>query len=138
MADRHDWTELHRLGYIYAALASSDGSITSDELEILCEKLAEWNPDVERKELIQIVMTAVSALGEDKGREDSEPLDRSVDFVAKNLDDGARAAALDDLLAIAGADGTVWPSEGDLLLTIRKAWNPDRSGHRTLTRPPEP
>jgi uncharacterized tellurite resistance protein B-like protein len=135
MSVRDDWTELHHLAYIYAAIASSDGSISEDEMEVYCHKLHQWNPDVDAEELMQLVMAAVSALGRDKERVGGRYLNKSIEIVAGALDDEGRAAALDDLLAIAAADGTLMPGEGELLLTIRKAWEVDRTdrrGRRTL------
>lgn len=123
MAKRDDWTELHHIAYVYAAIASSDGSIANEELEVFCHKLHEWNPEIDTDELMQVVMSAVSALGSDIERgEDDEKLDESIEIVAGALDDEGRAAALDDLLAIAAADGTLMPGEGELLLKVREAW----------------
>ena len=124
MPNRDDWTELHHLAYVYAAIASSDGSVTNEELEVLCYKLHQWNEDIDVNEIVQIVMTAVAALGQDKEDEDIEPLNASVKLVADALDDDGRAAALGDLLSIAAADGTLVPDEGDLLMMIQKAWEP--------------
>ena len=124
MSNRDDWTELHHLAYVYAAIASSDGSVTNEELEVLCYKLHQWNEDIDVAEIVQIVMTAVAALGQDKEDEDLEPLRASVQLVADALDDDGRAAALGDLLSIAAADGTLVPDEGDLLMMIQKAWEP--------------
>lgn len=124
MPNRDDWTELHHLAYVYAAIASSDGSVTNEELEVLCYKLHQWNEDIDVNEIVQIVMTAVAALGQDKEDEDIEPLNASVKLVADALDDDGRAAALGDLLSIAAADGTLVPDEGDLLMMIQRAWEP--------------
>ena len=124
MPNRDDWTELHHLAYVYAAIASSDGSVTNEELEVLCYKLHQWNEDIDVSEIVQIVMTAVAALGQDKEDEDIEPLNASVKLVADALDDDGRAAALGDLLSIAAADGTLVPDEGDLLMMIQRAWEP--------------
>jgi uncharacterized tellurite resistance protein B-like protein len=124
MSDRDDWTELHHLAYVYASIASSDGSVTNEELEVLCYKLHQWNEDIDVNEIVQIVMTAVAALGQDKESEDLEPLHASIQLVADALDDDGRAAALGDLLSIAAADGTLMPDEGDLLMKIQKAWEP--------------
>ena len=38
MSDRKGWRELHHLAYVYAAVASSDGSISTDELEVFCQR----------------------------------------------------------------------------------------------------
>lgn len=142
MSDRERWSELHHLAYVYAAVASSDGSISNEELEVFCQRLHDWNPDVEREELMPIVMTAVSALGEDQGTVRPRQLTRSVEVVARALDDDGRAAALDDVLAIAGADGSLQPGEGELLLRIRDAWGPGPGElrarrHRQLDDPRE-
>ena len=124
MSNREHWSELHHLAYVYAAVASSDGSISKDELEVFCQRLHDWNPDVERDALMQIVMAAVAALGEDIEEALERQLARSVEIVARALDEDGRSAALDDVLAIAGVDGSLEPGEGELLLKIRDAWGP--------------
>jgi uncharacterized tellurite resistance protein B-like protein len=122
MPNRDDWTILHHLAYVYAAVASSDGSITNEELEVLCFKLHQWHDEIDVDELMPIVMTAVAALGEDKEAETVEQLDESIALTADALDDDGRAAALGDLLSIAAADGALLPGEGDILIKIRQAW----------------
>jgi uncharacterized tellurite resistance protein B-like protein len=124
MPNRDDWTELHHLAYVYAAVASSDGSVTNEELEVLCYKLHQWFDDIDVNELVQIVLTAVAALGQDMERDDQKPLHASIGLLAEALDDDGRAAALGDLLSIAAADGALVPDEGDVLVMIQKAWEP--------------
>lgn len=133
MPTRDEWTGLHHLAYVYAAVASSDGAITNDELDVFCEKLHQWNPDIPADELMQIVMTAVAALGSDIEEHEASNLRDSVQLVAEVLDEEGRAAALDDLFAIAAADGTFMPGEGNLLVEIREAWGADQ-----IKRPPQP
>jgi tellurite resistance protein len=137
MTDRNDWTVLHHLAYVYAAIASSDGAISSEELEVFCKNLHEWIPDEDPEDLMEKVMAAVAALGEDKEHKELGHLYRSIGVVAEKLDDEARTAALDDLLAIAAADGVFDPGEGALLLRIRQAWGTDpavRRADRKLER----
>lgn len=124
MPNRDAWTEMHHLAYVYAAVASSDGSVTNEELEVLCYKLHLWNEDIDVNELVQIVMTAVAALGQDKDEDDEAPLRESINLVAAALDDDGLSAALGDLLSIAAADGALVADEGDLLVMIREAWEP--------------
>jgi uncharacterized tellurite resistance protein B-like protein len=133
MPTRDQWTGLHHLAYVYAAIASSDGKITNDELDVFCKKLHQWNPDIPADELMQIVMAAVAALGADIESQEASNLRDSVELVAEVLDDEGRAAALDDLFAIAAADGTFMPGEGNLLVEIREAWGADQ-----LKRRPRP
>lgn len=123
-SERANWTELHHLAYVYCAVASSDGSISTDELEIFCERLHDWNRDVGIEQLMPVIMTSVAALGQDDGRARERQLKESVEVVALALDEDGRGAALDDVLAIAGADGNLEPDEGVLLLKIREAWGP--------------
>jgi uncharacterized tellurite resistance protein B-like protein len=130
MPRRDQWTALHHLAYVYAAVASSDGTITNDELDVFCKKLHEWNPEIPADELMQIVMTAVAALGADIENQEANPLRDSVELVAKVLEEEGRAAALDDLFAIAAADGTFIPGEGNLLVEIREAWGADEMKRR--------
>ncbi|NIR45943.1 MAG: hypothetical protein GWN99_16005 [Gemmatimonadetes bacterium] len=125
MTDRDDWTVLHHLAYVYAAIASSDGSVSNDELEVFCKKLHEWIPEEDPEDLMSTVMQSIAALGEDKERGELGHLYRSIGAVAEDLDDDARTAALDDLLEIVAADGQFEPGESDLLRRIRQAWGAD-------------
>lgn len=127
MSNREAWTDLHHLAYVYAAIASVDGSISKDELEVFCQKLHEWRRDVDLDELMPLVLEAVSALGEDQERGDLQQLTASVAVAARVLDAESRATALDDLLAIAAADGKLLPGEGEFLLMVRKAWQVDQA-----------
>jgi hypothetical protein len=122
MPNRDDWTILHHLAYVYAAVASSDGSITNEELEVLCYKLHQWHDEIDVDELMPIVMTSVAALGEDMDSGDDAQLDASIDLTAEALDDDGRSAALGDLLSIAAVDGALLPGEGEILVKIRQAW----------------
>lgn len=128
MANREDWTPLHHLAYVYAAIASSDGSISSDELEVLSGKLHQWNTDIDAGELMEIVMTAVSTLGRDKVQENGDNLPASILVVADAIEPASRVAALDDLVSIAGADGKFKGDEGKLLLEIKAAWETYHGG----------
>jgi tellurite resistance protein len=130
MTDRDSWTVLHHLAYVYAAIASSDGLITNDELEVFCQKLHDWVPSEDPESLMQTVMASIAALGEDKEKQELGHLYRSIGVVADELDDEARGAALDDLLAIAAADGMYEPSENALMLRIRQAWGTDNQTRR--------
>jgi uncharacterized tellurite resistance protein B-like protein len=122
MTDREGWTDLHHLAYLYAAIASGDGSVSSDELEALCDRLHRWASHLDARALMPVVMTALSACGEDRDAGDVGQLYLSVEAVSRGMDEPARKAVLDDLLGIAGADGTLERGEGELLLLIRNAW----------------
>lgn len=121
MSSRKGWSPLHHLAYIYAAIASVDGSVSNPELEVLCDKLRQWKPDLDDRALMPVVVTAVAALGSDVDASDIDRVHDSVKIVARTLDAEQRGAILDDLITIAGADGFFLPGEGDVLLMIRDA-----------------
>lgn len=121
MSSRKGWSPLHHLAYIYAAIASVDGSVSNTELEVLCDKLRQWKPELDDRALMPIVVTAVAALGSDVDASDIDQVHDSVKVVARTLDAEQRGAILDDLISIAGADGLFLPGEGDVLLMIRDA-----------------
>lgn len=134
MPAREGWTPLHHLAYLYAAVASVDGSVSNEEFGVLCDKLHRWDPEMEDRRLVRIVMGALSTLGSDTAADDRDQLHASIEALAVVLDAEERGAALDDLLSVAGADGVFVAGEGHLLLTIRQAWeaHPDSSPpHRT-------
>ncbi len=114
---------MNHLAYVYAAIASGDGSISEEELAALCEALHKWESDLSESELMPVVMRGVSTLGDDRQRGDNEQLHASIEVLARSLDQEGRAAVLDDLLDIAGADGAFLPGEGDVMLLIKQAWD---------------
>jgi uncharacterized tellurite resistance protein B-like protein len=127
MTERDDWTVIHHLAYVYAAIAFSDGSISDDEMEVFCRNIERWTPEGGSDDLSQTVMTVIGAVAEDAERQEHGNLYRSVGVVADELDDDARGEALGDLLDIAAADGRFDPSENALLVRLRQAWGADSS-----------
>ena len=106
MTERDDWTVIHHLAYVYAAIAFSDGSISDDEMEVFCRNIERWVPQEGSDDLSQTVMTVIGAVAEDTDRQELGHLYRSVGVVADELDDDARGEALGDLLDIAAADAS--------------------------------
>jgi uncharacterized tellurite resistance protein B-like protein len=127
MTERDDWTVIHHLAYVYAAIAFSDGSISDDEMEVFCRNIERWVSQEGSDDLSQTVMTVIGAVAEDADRQEQGHLYRSVGIVADELDDDARGEALGDILDIAAADGRFDPSENALLVRLRQAWGADSS-----------
>lgn len=127
MTERDDWTVIHHLAYVYAAIAFSDGSISDDEMEVFCRNIERWVPQEGSDDLSQTVMTVIGAVAEDADRQEQGRLYRSVGIVADELDDDARGEALGDILDIAAADGRFDPSENALLVRLKQAWGADSS-----------
>lgn len=122
MADRQGWTELHHLAYLYAAVASRDGSISDDEADVLCRRLHRWHSDMAITRIIPVVMAAVRALSADSEEQRDRQIGESVGVVAGALDVEDRATAFEDLRTIAEADRDLHAREGQLLGEIREAW----------------
>jgi hypothetical protein len=122
MAERQGWSELHHLAYLYAAVASRDGSITDDEADVLCRRLHRWHSDMAITRIIPVVMAAVRALSRDSEGQRDRQIAESVGVVADALDEGGRATAFQDLRAIAEADSDLHAREGQMLGEIQEAW----------------
>ena len=136
MPAREGWGSLHHLAYLYAAVASVDGSVSNEEFGVLCEKLHRWDPEMEDRRLVRVVMGALSTLGTDTAANDTDQLHASIEALAVALDAEERGAVLDDLLSVAGADGVFAPGEGHLLLSIRQVWEA-HPGSRPPRRDPK-
>ena len=122
MADRQDWTDLHHLAYLYAAVASRDGSITDDEADVLCRRLHRWHSDMAITRIIPVVMAAVRALSSDSEEQRDGQIAESVRVVADALEERDRTTAFADLQAIAEADSDLHAREGQLLGEVQEAW----------------
>jgi uncharacterized tellurite resistance protein B-like protein len=127
MSNRDAWTAYHHLGYLYAAVASSgDCSVGQAEMDVMSARLQEWNTDMNVADLVEIVVEATRAFAEDaRLRGWPETVAASAEILRAELDEEDRAAAIDDLLAIAEADGSVLPDEEQMLDVIRRVWEID-------------
>ena len=125
--NRHEqyegWTALHDMALVYLVLAhGSDREVTTDEVDVITRKLAEWMPDAPESDVLSVVKGAmgVYAQGADK-----RMLAESVDAIRRFVPEHQRTTLLDDLRSIAEADGAMIQAEEELITRLRAAWMGD-------------
>lgn len=120
---RASWGVLHDLAYIFLVLAhSTDDELSDTELEVMFNKLREWEPGVPPDEVERVLEEAMSAYAE--GR-DAERLESAIQSVRRRLPREQRMAALNDLVKIANADGVFLDDEEDLINHLLSEWDVD-------------
>lgn len=117
------WGVLHHLAYIFLVLAhGTDNELSDTELQVMYNKLREWEPAVSPAEVERVLEEAMGAYS--KGR-DSERLEAAVRSVRDKLPREQRMAALNDLVKIANADGVFLDDEEDLINHLLSEWDVD-------------
>jgi tellurite resistance protein len=109
-----DQAELtHALAFLYLAAAqATDGTLTPDEMRTLAEKLGTRAPDLSLEDLGSLLRQTVDAYKAIGSVE--EKLERAhahAETLRDAIDEKMRQAIVDDLLAIARADGNVSDEE---------------------------
>ena len=122
-AAKTKWGVLHDLAYIYLVLAhSTDYDLSETEMQVMLNKLHEWQPQVAQGVVKTVLSGALNAYAEG---EDQERLERSIQSVRRSLPREQRMAALNDLVKIANADGVFLDNEEDLINHLLSEWDVD-------------
>ncbi len=117
------WGVLHDLAYIFLVLAhSTDDDLSDTELEVIFNKLREWEPGVPPDDVERILQDAMHVYSE--GRDDHR-LEVAIRSVRERLPREQRMAALNDLVKIANADGVFLDDEEDLINHLLGEWDVD-------------
>ena len=110
----------HALAFLYLAAAqATDGTLTADEMRTLAEKLGTQAPELTLEELGLVLRQSVDAykaLGTVEQK--LERAHAHAETLRDALDEAQRKAIVDDLLAIARADGRVSDEEVAFIATI--------------------
>ncbi len=115
------WTALHDLALIYLTLAhSTDHDLTSEEADAITRKISEWVPDSSESDILRVVHGAMNVYAQGP---DKRAFTESVEAVRRLVPEHQRQSLLDDLEAVAQADGGVSESERDLIDRLRNAWD---------------
>lgn len=121
--ERTSWGVLHDLAYIFLVLAhSTDDELSDTELEVMFNKLREWEPAVHPDDVERVLEQAMGVYSQ--GR-DSERLESAIRSVRQRLPREQRMAALNDLVKIANADGVFLDDEEDLINHLLSEWDVD-------------
>lgn len=113
---------LRDLALLYLAVAqSSDDALSSAELETVTDTLHHHFDDLDRAEVQNLVMEAMTEHLEAPAR--NAAARQMVSDLGEGLTGPQQRAVLDDLGRIARADGVLLDSERELLAAIAEAWN---------------
>ncbi|MCA9654168.1 MAG: TerB family tellurite resistance protein [Myxococcales bacterium] len=101
------------LAFLYVTFGqATDGTLTADEMRTLAEKLGKRAPELSLEQLGQVLRSTVTAYKGVGSRE--EKIERAQQHAAvlrDSVDEGMRQAIINDLSAIAAADGEVSDQE---------------------------
>jgi serine/threonine protein kinase len=104
---------VHALAFLYVTMGeATDDNLTPDEMRTLADRLHRRAPDLSLEHLGQVLRQTVQAYKEASTRE--EKLRRALQYASilrNTLDVAVRRAILDDLRAVAEADGVVLSEE---------------------------
>lgn len=115
------WTALHDLALIYLTLAhSTDHELTTEEVDAITGKISEWMPDAADSDVMLVVQGAMNVYAQGP---DKRAFAESVDAVRRLVPEHQRQSLLDDLEAVANADGGISDNERVLIDRLREAWD---------------
>ena len=118
--DLPDWSLLHDISLVYLVLAhATDNELSDDEIEVIIERLQEWQPDLAEEDVREVLRGALQVYADEP---DEDTLGASVSAIREGLPVVQRLAVLDDLIHIAEADGTVNEYEEEMISTLSQAW----------------
>lgn len=118
--DVDDWTLLHDIGLIYVILGhSTDGDLSKAEIDVLVERATDWHPSGDEESARGVLRQALSYYSSDPG---GEALRRSIASIKHRLPLVQRLALIEDLYAIAEADGVMLDAERDLIGSLVSEW----------------
>lgn len=114
------WTAMHDLALIYLTLAhSTDRDLSTEEVDAITSKLAEWMPEAEESDILLVIQGAMSAYAQGP---DKRMFAESVESVGRHVPEHQHEALLNDLQAVAEADGRILDEEQRLIDQLREAW----------------
>ncbi|MGI9175230.1 MAG: TerB family tellurite resistance protein [Rhodothermales bacterium] len=115
-----EWSLLHDISLVYLVLAhATDNELSDDEIEVMIERLQEWQPDLAEEDVRGVLRGALQVYADEP---DEDALGASVSAIREGLPVVQRLAVLDDLTHIAEADGTVNEHEEQMISTLSQAW----------------
>lgn len=122
-SEQESWGVLHDLAYIFLVLAhGTDDDLSDTELEVIFNKLREWEPGVPPDEVEAVLEDVMRVYS---GGRDARRLESAVRSVRNRLPREQRMAALNDLVKIANADGVFLDNEEDLINHLLSQWEVD-------------
>jgi uncharacterized tellurite resistance protein B-like protein len=115
------WDLMHELAFVYIILAhSTDNDLSRPEIDTIVARLQEWHPDLDDEGARDVMRDVLRVYAE---QHDAETVSGAVAAVKAALPRIQRLAAVDDLYAIARADGVVVEAERTMIAQLADAWD---------------
>jgi uncharacterized tellurite resistance protein B-like protein len=116
-----NWGLIHELSFLYIVVAhSSDEELSTDEIDVILERLQEWQPTLTGDEVRDVFRRALQVYADDP---ETALIRGSVEALKEALPMVQRLTALDDLNTVAHADGPPTANERELIKNLAQAWD---------------
>jgi len=116
-----DWGLIHELAFLYIVVAhSANNELTGDEIEVMVERLQEWQPDLSTEEVREVLRRSLQVYADDP---EQSLIQASVETLKEVLPLVQRLTVLDDLNTVAHADGGLTGNERELIMQLARAWD---------------
>lgn len=115
------WTPLHDMALLFLSLThGTDAHLDASEAELQAEHLSKWFPraddEVIARTLDEVLLTYVGAARD-------QMVETAAESLRQNLSESQRLGVLNDLAALATADGTVEGAEAAYIQRLASYWN---------------
>lgn len=115
-----NWGLIHELTFLYILVAhSADNDLSNREIEIILDRLQEWQPELSREAFRNVFRRALQVYAD---QPEAALIEDSVEALKDALPLVQRLTALDDLNTVAQADGALSSTERELILNLAQAW----------------
>ncbi len=116
-----DWGLIHELAFLYILVAhSSNNDLSNDEIEVMLDRLHEWQPKRSREEIREVFRRSLQVYADEP---EQSLIQESVEALKNVLPLVQRLTVLDDLNTVAHAEGRLTRNERDLIMNLARAWD---------------
>ncbi|PSQ95720.1 MAG: TerB family tellurite resistance protein [Bacteroidetes bacterium SW_9_63_38] len=116
-----NWGLIHELAFLYIIVAhSADDDLSTKEIELILDRLQDWQSTLDEDELREVFRRALQVYAEGPG---NSLVEGSVGALKEALPLVQRLTVLDDLRAVAQAEGPLTDTDRELLLNLARAWD---------------
>jgi uncharacterized tellurite resistance protein B-like protein len=117
-----DWGLIHELAFLYIVVAhSSDNDLSSSEIDVILDRLHEWQPQRSEEELRDVFRHSLQVYADEP---EQSLIQASVETLKQALPVVQRLTVIDDLNTVAHADeGGMTSNERELIMNLARAWD---------------
>jgi tellurite resistance protein len=119
--ERPVWSLLHDIALLAIAVAhGSTGTLTGGELDRMVDRLRSWRMDLDDDDVRGILRAAIAAYRDGDLKDE---IQRSARSIKERLPHAMRLIVIDDIIAVAEADGPMNAAERDMIGSLAQAWH---------------